>query len=136
MKHTNKSASCFEFACPHLSDHRTQKAKPNSKNNRGTSVPSVFLSFGAQPLTRYHNLTSSKHVNPGKKTRKNTRNNTLKSPKNTQNTQKNTFIFLRGNVDSHPYFPNSIPATYPPRKTHKLTHKTHKLTRTNIQKPL
>ena len=79
-------------------------------------MPSVFLSFGAQPLTRYHNLSSSKHVNPGKKTRKNTRNNTLKSPKNTQNTQKNTFIFLRGNVDSHPYFPNSIPATYPATK--------------------
>ena len=31
MKHKQKSASYFEFACPHFSDHRTQEAKQREK---------------------------------------------------------------------------------------------------------
>src|SRR4051812_10143479 len=31
MKHNQRSASCFEFACPLLSDHRTQEAKQREK---------------------------------------------------------------------------------------------------------
>src|SRR5436190_19628090 len=31
MKHKVKSASYFEFACPHFSDHRTQEAKQREK---------------------------------------------------------------------------------------------------------
>ena len=38
MKHKNKSASPGELACPHLSDHPTQEAKPKQKNDRGRSV--------------------------------------------------------------------------------------------------
>src|SRR3954471_12463451 len=34
MKHDVRSASCFEFACPHFSDHRTQKAKPGKNHCR------------------------------------------------------------------------------------------------------
>jgi hypothetical protein len=56
MKHQNKSASPHEFACPHLSDHRTQKAKSQrsgdpayslnglrpKRNDHGRRVP-IFL---------------------------------------------------------------------------------------------
>src|SRR5437868_8406741 len=45
MKHKEKSASCFEFACPHLSDHRTQKAKPNNRTR--TDELCTFSSVGA-----------------------------------------------------------------------------------------
>ena len=46
MKHKQKSASYFEFACPHFSDHRTQEAKPN-QNDHGRSVPSFGHPSGA-----------------------------------------------------------------------------------------
>ena len=41
MKHKVESASYFEFACPHLSDHRTQKAK-TEQIDHGRSVPFFF----------------------------------------------------------------------------------------------
>jgi hypothetical protein len=45
-------------------------------------------------------VTAKKHGGPDKNTRKNTRSNTLKCPKNTQNRKKNTFFFCeRRNVD-------------------------------------
>src|SRR5436190_6508423 len=50
MKHKVRSASYFEFACPHLSDHRTQEAKPKSKNNHGRSVP--LSVYPVHPLWR------------------------------------------------------------------------------------
>src|SRR4051812_4283782 len=46
MKHDVRSASSFEFACPHFSDHRTQQAKPK-QNDHGRSVPSPV-----HPLSR------------------------------------------------------------------------------------
>jgi hypothetical protein len=56
MKHRTESASSHEFACPHLSDHRTQKAKsqrsgdpaypfnklPPKRNDHGRRVP-IFI---------------------------------------------------------------------------------------------
>ena len=56
MKHETKSASSHEFACPHLSDHRTQKAEsqrsgdpaysfnklPPKRNDRGRRV-TIFI---------------------------------------------------------------------------------------------
>src|SRR6185312_7344901 len=49
MKHNVISASYFEFACPHFSDHRTQEAKPTSHDDTDelctffTSAHSVSL---------------------------------------------------------------------------------------------
>ena len=52
MKHNDKSASIFEFACPHLRDHRTQKAKrkstrfcpdPNHPSRNGYICRTVLL---------------------------------------------------------------------------------------------
>src|SRR5689334_7169201 len=42
MKHRNLGASCFEFASLHVSDYRTQKARPTIDNIHTTSVPASF----------------------------------------------------------------------------------------------
>jgi len=39
MKHNQRSASPGELACPHLSDHPTQKAKQRTNPNHGRTVP-------------------------------------------------------------------------------------------------
>jgi hypothetical protein len=57
MKHTNKSASPGELACPHLSDHPTQEAKQRSNPNHGRSVsipipPSSRRRYFAMSLRR------------------------------------------------------------------------------------
>src|SRR5689334_8767700 len=51
MKHETKCASCFEFACPLLSDHRTQKASTTS-NTHARSVCLIFKPFGARTNSR------------------------------------------------------------------------------------
>ena len=143
MKHTSKSASPGELACPHLSDHPTQEAKQHSNSNHGRSVPifpvplrDLFGHSGSElrgdqktpvipqiphfrsnpsarsadsPVRRLspfhrilnvtvslcHKVTTAKNTfQTRRNTRKNTRRNTLKLPKNTQNTEKNTFFFL------------------------------------------
>src|SRR5687767_10068829 len=45
MKHTTKSASLGELACPHLRDYPTRQAKPTKPNTHAISV-----SFNSHPL--------------------------------------------------------------------------------------
>ena len=60
MKHTNKSASPCELACPHLRDHPTRQAKQRTSPNHGRTVVSsdhhtgtLFLSSQGEFRTRF-----------------------------------------------------------------------------------
>src|SRR6187401_3070311 len=51
MKHTRKSASPFEFACPLLSDHRTQRAKPTDPITHARSVSRILFPPGGGDIS-------------------------------------------------------------------------------------
>src|SRR5436190_24354579 len=69
MKHKNKSASPCELACPHLSDHPTQKAKPKQKNDHGRSVPLNSRSLGDRSSGSPHCSSLFRLTNPSSRRR-------------------------------------------------------------------
>jgi hypothetical protein len=69
---------------------------------QASCLPVQRLPASSIQLSTLNCASIQKHVGPDKNTRKNTRWNTLKRPKNTQNTEKTrSFFYERRNVNCH-----------------------------------